>query len=68
MQTVIKYYILDWNIASSTGKIVLQLDGEDPKVIENLDFETFTAIASVLARGNSKFDSTTRSVFNYKPL
>lgn len=66
MQTIIEYYILDWNITSSRGKIVLKLEDGEPKVLENLNFNAFTAIALVLAHGSSKFDSTNLSVFNYK--
>lgn len=68
METIIEYYILDWNTTSSIGKIVLKLEDGEAEVLENLSFNAFTAIALVLAHGSSKFDSTTHSVFNYKTL
>lgn len=68
METIIEYYFLDWNITSSRGKIVLKLEDKEPEVLENLNFNAFTAIALVLAHGSAKFDSVTHSVFNYRTL
>lgn len=52
-ETKILMYILEWNVSSNVGKIVLDLQDEDARSIENLNFEKFIALTKVLEKNNA---------------
>ncbi|MCY0969446.1 hypothetical protein [Chryseobacterium wangxinyae] len=52
-ETKILSYILEWNTSSNVGKIILDLEDAEPKSIENLNFEKFSAITKVLEKSNA---------------
>ncbi|MCY0975732.1 hypothetical protein PGH12_14425 [Chryseobacterium wangxinyae] len=52
-ETKILSYILEWNTSSNVGKIILDLEDAEPRSIENLNFEKFSAITKVLEKSNA---------------
>jgi hypothetical protein len=68
MTKLITDYLLDWNINSKSGKIILRFSGVgSEEIIEDLDFETFSALASVLGKGRAKYNSNDNSIYNVMP-
>ncbi|MDH6252053.1 hypothetical protein M2347_001780 [Chryseobacterium sp. H1D6B] len=41
-------------------------EGEPEKMIEDLDFQTFAALADVLGKGKTKLDEKDNSIYNVK--
>ncbi|AZA58972.1 hypothetical protein EG349_09890 [Chryseobacterium shandongense] len=66
MKTIVDY-LLEWNITSKKGKVILKLKDSDPEIIDDLDFQEFSALAIVLEKGNAKFDETENSIYNVMP-
>ncbi len=66
MKTIVDY-LLEWNITSKKGKVILKLKDSDPEIIDDLDFQEFSALATVLEKGNAKFDETENSIYNVMP-
>lgn len=64
---IIVDYLLEWNIASKKGKVILKLKDSDPEIIDDLDFQEFSALATVLEKGNARFDETENSIYNVMP-
>lgn len=65
MIKIIKDYLLDWNINTKSGKIILKFtEKASEEIIEDLDFETFLALASVLEKGKAKYNPTDNSIYN----
>ena len=60
-------YLLEWNITSKKGKVILKLKDSDPEIIDDLDFQEFSALAIVLEKGNAKFNETENSIYNVMP-
>lgn len=60
-------YLLEWNITSKKGKVILKLEDTDPEIINNLDFQEFSALALVLGKGNARFDTSDNSIYNVLP-
>ncbi|SMP19551.1 hypothetical protein [Chryseobacterium profundimaris] len=60
-------YLLEWNITSKTGKVILKLKDSEPEIIRDLDFQEFSALAIVLEKGNARFDKTENSIYNVMP-
>lgn len=57
MTKIITNYLLDWNIKSRSGKIILKFkDAGSEEIMEDLDYETFSALAHVLGKGKAKYD------------
>lgn len=56
-------YILEWNVNSNVGKIVLDLENVDARSIENLNFEKFIALTKVLEKNNAWLRNT-NIIFN----
>ncbi|MCY1659945.1 hypothetical protein [Chryseobacterium sp. SL1] len=46
-------YLLEWNITTNSGKIILELFGRNTEFVENLNFEKFMALTKVLEKGNA---------------
>lgn len=66
MKTIVDY-LLEWNITSKKGKVILKLKDSDPEIIDDLDFQEFSALAIVLEKGNAKFNETENSIYNVMP-
>ncbi|WP_345990862.1 hypothetical protein AAEU33_02655 [Chryseobacterium sp. Chry.R1] len=65
MTKIITNYLLDWNIKSRSGKIILKFkDAGSEEIMEDLDYETFSALAHVLGKGEAKYDPTDNSIYN----
>lgn len=65
MVKIITNYLLEWNISTKNGKIILKFtDKGSEEIIEDLDFETFSALASVLGKGKAKYNPTDNSIYN----
>lgn len=64
---IIVDYLLEWNITSKKGKVILKLQDADPEIINNLDFQQFSALAMVLEKGNARFDTADNSIYNVMP-
>lgn len=64
---IIVDYLLEWNIASKKGKVILKLKDSNPEIIDDLDFQEFSALATVLEKGNARFDETENSIYNVMP-
>ncbi|NML57919.1 hypothetical protein [Chryseobacterium cheonjiense] len=60
-------YLLEWNITSKKGKVILKLKDSNPEIIDDLDFQEFSALAIVLQKGNARFDETENSIYNVMP-
>ncbi|MBK1894290.1 hypothetical protein [Chryseobacterium paridis] len=64
MKTITNY-LLDWNISSKKGKVILKFkDAASEEIMDDLDYETFSALAHVLGKGKAKYDPTDNSIFN----
>lgn len=65
-ETKIKRYVLEWNVSSNNGKIILELQDDSTKRIEDLNFEKFMALTKVLEKGNAwlKNNNTIYNVFS----
>ncbi|MEC5172415.1 MULTISPECIES: hypothetical protein [Chryseobacterium] len=64
---IIVDYLLEWNISSKKGKVILKLKDADPEIIDDLNFQEFSALAIVLEKGNARFDETENSIYNVMP-
>lgn len=66
IETKINRYVLEWNVSSNVGKIILDLQGNGTRLIEDLNFEKFMAITKVLEKGNAwlKNNNTIYNVFS----
>ncbi|SHE72305.1 hypothetical protein [Chryseobacterium takakiae] len=64
---IIVDYLLEWNISSKKGKVILKLKNADPEIIEDLNYQDFSALAIVLEKGNARFDDTENSIYNVMP-
>lgn len=65
MIKTITNYVLEWNINSKSGKIILKFTSTgSEEIMDNLDYETFTALAHVLEKGKAKYDPTDNSIYN----
>ena len=68
MTRIITDYLLEWNISSKSGKIILKFTSAgSEEIMEDLDYETFTALANVLGKGRAKYDSNDNSIYNVAP-
>lgn len=68
MIKIITNYLLEWNINSKSGKIILKfISVGSEEIMDDLDFETFTALANVLGKGKAKYDPTDNSIYNVMP-
>ncbi|WP_312903050.1 hypothetical protein [Chryseobacterium taichungense] len=66
MKTIVDY-LLEWNITSKKGKVILKLKDTDPEIIDDLDFQEFSALAIVLEKGNARFSEKEKSIYNVMP-
>ncbi|UPQ75023.1 MULTISPECIES: hypothetical protein [Chryseobacterium] len=64
---IIVDYLLEWNISSKKGKVILKLKDADTEIIDDLNFQEFSALAIVLEKGNARFDETENSIYNVMP-
>ncbi|MEA1849822.1 hypothetical protein U9K52_12930 [Chryseobacterium sp. MHB01] len=64
---IIVDYLLEWNLSSKKGKVILKLKDADPEIIDDLNFQEFSALAIVLEKGNARFDETENSIYNVMP-
>lgn len=65
MIKIIANYLLEWNINTKSGKIILIFtDKGSERIIEDLNFETFSALVSVLEKGKAKYNPTDNSIYN----
>ncbi|WP_346983952.1 hypothetical protein [Chryseobacterium sp. POE27] len=64
---IIVDYLLEWNITSKKGKVILKLKDTDPEIIDDLDFQEFSALAIVLEKGNVRFNEKENSIYNVMP-
>ncbi|WP_042719960.1 hypothetical protein [Flavobacterium sp. B17] len=60
-------YLLEWNITSKKGKVILKLKDSNPEIIDDLDFQEFSALAIVLEKGNARFNEKENSIYNVMP-
>lgn len=67
METITRYS-LEWSVSTERGKVILTFTGGSQRIVDNLGFETFIALAKVLEKGTVKFDSTDHSITNYNNI
>ena len=68
MSKIITNYLLEWNINSKSGKIILKFTNVgSEEIMDDLDFETFTALANVLEKGKAKYNPADNSIYNVLP-
>ncbi|MCJ8152435.1 hypothetical protein MKJ01_01505 [Chryseobacterium sp. SSA4.19] len=46
-------YLLEWNINTNSGRIILELLGRPTQFVDPIDFENFIVLTKVLAKGNA---------------